>query len=173
MSAATDAVEQLPPPTDSGEAVTPVLAAWLSEHAPPELRDALLAGLWARHEFGVKKYGQGLMTNDGRKTAVEVWQEILDALQYAQKAEMCGEAIDTPLLAATLLLLCRKVLRSDEAGDLDAAARRAYAAYNETGPMDRHWKTFDGRPVPAWDELPVVIQEKWRAAVFAGAGGRR
>lgn len=168
MSAATDAVEQLPPPADSGEAVTPVLAAWLSEHAPPELRDALLAGLWARHHSG-----HSPTTNDGRKTAVEVWQELLDALQYAQKAEMCGEAIDTPLISVTLLLLCRKVLRSDEAGELDAAARRAYAAYNETGPKDRHWKTFDGRPVPAWDDLPVVIQEKWRAAVFAGAGGRR
>ncbi len=150
MSAATDAVEQLPPPTDSGEAVTPVLAAWLSEHAPPELRDALLAGLWARHELGVKKYGQGLMTNDGRKTAVEVWQELLDALQYAQKAEMCGEAIDTPLLAATLLLLCRKVLRSDEAGELDAAARRSTccttrSCTTSTAPMPRRRCSCCGR----------------------------
>lgn len=168
MSAATDAVEQLPPPADSGEAVTPALAAWLSEYAPPELRDALLAGLWARHHSG-----HSPTTNDGRKTAVEVWQELLVALQYAQKAEMCGEAIDTPLISATLLLLCRKVLRSNAEADVEAAARRAYAAYNEAGPPESAWKTFDGRPVPQWDDLPERVREKWRAAVFAGAGGRR
>jgi hypothetical protein len=42
-------------------------------------------------------------------------------------------------------------------------ARRGYEGYAEsTG-----GKTFDGRQMPTWDELPDRIQEAWRAAIVA------
>lgn len=168
------AAEQLPAPLSGGREVTPVLLAWIAENVTDVgIRDALLFGIAERDTFGRQKYGQPLLTGDGRRTAVEVWQELLDALQYTTKAEMEGERVDSTLMCTTLLLLCRKVLRSDDAGELDTAARRAYDAYNEAGPAEKRWLTWDGRPVPRWPDLPETIREKWRAAVLAGAGDRR
>lgn len=168
------AAEQQPAPLAGGREVMPVLLAWISENVTDAAtRAALLSGIAERDAFGRQKYGQPLLTGDGRRTAVEVWQDLLDALQYATKAEMEGERIDSTLLCSTLLLLCRKVLRSDDASEVETAAQRAYDAYNDTGPAEKRWLTWDGRPVPRWPDLPETIREKWRAAVLAGAGGRR
>jgi hypothetical protein len=42
-------------------------------------------------------------------------------------------------------------------------AKRAYEGYAaSTGGL-----TFDGRPMPKWDDLPARIQEAWRAALVA------
>lgn len=41
--------------------------------------------LVARDEMGYKKYGQNLETNDGRDTAMDAYQELLDAAQYQRK----------------------------------------------------------------------------------------
>mgnify|MGYP001170143290 FL=1 len=164
----------LPPPIPGGPAVTPALADWIRADAPrPELADAIVAGIEARTRFGFDKYGQVLCAADGRPNYAETLQEVFDGLQYAHRAEMDGDRIDDPVMVAALLLLCRKVLRSDDADELDTAARRAYDAYNEAGPAEKRWLTWDGRAVPRWPDLPETIREKWRAAVFAGAGGRR
>jgi hypothetical protein len=46
---------------------------------------------------------------------------------------------------------------------MTAQARRGYEGYAaSTG-----GKTFDGRDMPRWDELPPRIQEAWRAAIVA------
>jgi hypothetical protein len=46
---------------------------------------------------------------------------------------------------------------------LKTAAQTGYEAYAKyTG-----GKTFDGRSMPTWDELPPNIQGAWRAAVGA------
>lgn len=171
---AREAVAVLPEPTGDGREVTPDLAAWIREHAPtPELAEALVAGIEARTAEGIEKYGRPLRAGDGRPTHAETLQELLDGLQYGHKAEMDGERIDTPVTVALLLLLCRKILRSNEASELADAARRTYEAYNSAGPRETAWKTWDGRPVPKWPDLPEAIREKWRAAVLAGTGGRR
>ncbi|HND53209.1 MAG TPA: hypothetical protein PLV92_12455 [Pirellulaceae bacterium] len=44
-------------------------------------------------------------------------------------------------------------------------ARRAFDAYNAAGANPG--KTFDGRPVPAWEHLNDDVREKWCAAVAA------
>ena len=46
-----------------------------------------------------------------------------------------------------------------------AYARRAFDAYNNAGANPG--KTFDGRPVPAWENLNDDVREKWCAAVAA------
>lgn len=43
-----------------------------------------------------------------------------------------------------------------------AVARRMFEAYNEQGPNP--WKTFNGIPVPRWDDLGPQVQGKWIAA---------
>jgi hypothetical protein len=46
---------------------------------------------------------------------------------------------------------------------VSAQAQRGYEGYAaSTG-----GKTFDGRPMPAWHELPPRIQEAWRDAIVA------
>lgn len=46
--------------------------------------------------------------------------------------------------------------------EIVALARRMFNAYNERG----GWKTFDGRPVPQWDELGDEIRRRWVAAAI-------
>lgn len=45
---------------------------------------------------------------------------------------------------------------------VDLLAIEMFNAYNEHGP--NAWKTFDGRPVPKWNELNDAVRDKWRAA---------
>lgn len=46
---------------------------------------------------------------------------------------------------------------------MSAQARRGYEGYaKSTG-----GKTFDGRQMPAWNELPELIKEAWREAIAA------
>jgi hypothetical protein len=45
------------------------------------------------------------------------------------------------------------------------SGRAGYVAYAET----TGGKTFDGREMPSWDELPGRIQEAWNAAAKAMA----
>lgn len=168
------ATATLPPPIPGGPEVTPDLAAWVRANAPrSDLAEAIVAGIEARTRFGRQKYGQVLCAGDGRPNYAETLQEVFDGLQYAHRAEMDGDRADDPVMVAALLLLCRKVLRTDDAAEIDTSARRAYEAYNGAGPSETAWKTWDGRPVPQWPDLPETIREKWRAAAIAGAGGRR
>lgn len=44
-------------------------------------------------------------------------------------------------------------------------AKELFGAYNSCGPNP--WKTFDGRPVPQWDELGAQVQGKWIAVALA------
>jgi len=47
-----------------------------------------------RDAYGRSKYGQPLMTDDGRNTLEDLRQELGDALMYAHKARMTGAHID-------------------------------------------------------------------------------
>ena len=39
----------------------------------------------------------------------------------------------------------------------------AYEAYGQS----RNWQTYDGKPMPQWDELPPEIVIAWGASVIA------
>lgn len=77
-----------PPPTHGGVLVVPPLIEWLTEHKAPR---ALIELIQARDAFGRVKYGQGLMTNDGRDNQEDIIQEIGDAFVYCYKAHLRGE----------------------------------------------------------------------------------
>lgn len=92
-----------PPPLRLGEPVTPPLLAWIESRGraeahriPPEHTQAALELVRARDTFGRAKYGQGLLTGDGRNTVEDARQELGDFLQYLYKAHLNGEDL-TPL----------------------------------------------------------------------------
>jgi hypothetical protein len=58
---------------------------WLEEKETPDHLKELIK---ARHEYGLKKYGQGLMSEDGRNTMEDARQEAGDLLQYLFKATL-------------------------------------------------------------------------------------
>ena len=60
----------------------------------------------ARDAFGRKKYGQPLMSEDGRDTALDALQEMGDLLQYVWKARLRNESLtEIRALLPTLQLL--------------------------------------------------------------------
>lgn len=79
----TQASTPEPPPKPGQELVTPALLAFLRDPmgAPPYVLDLVRQ----RDAFGRAKYGQGLMTFDGRDTYEDLRQELGDALQYTFK----------------------------------------------------------------------------------------
>ena len=89
-----------PPPLNHGKSVTSALLEWM-ETRPSRSYDGIdwESGkklIKERREFGLQKYGQELMTKDGRNTIEDARQELGDLLQYLFKAKMCGEDI-TPV----------------------------------------------------------------------------
>ena len=68
---------------DKGIEVTPKLLEWLNENG---YSDNIKQLIEARRLYGLKKYGQSLMTEDGRNTLEDARQEAGDLLQYLYKA---------------------------------------------------------------------------------------
>jgi hypothetical protein len=93
-----------PPPVNRGEPVTPPLLAWLRAHG----FEGEARAVEARDAFGREKYGQPLMTLDGRDPIEDARQELADALQYIQRAAMLGADL-TPL-AGLLDALCARAI---------------------------------------------------------------
>lgn len=79
-------IEQ-PDPVNKGEPVTEKLIQWLLDiNADEEVINLIKE----RYEFGLNKYGQPLMSEDGRDTVQDAKEEVGDLLQYLFKAKMQG-----------------------------------------------------------------------------------
>lgn len=73
------------PPTqirNAGEPVFPVLRTYAAGSS------RLLSLIDAREVYGIAKYGQTLLTDDGRDTPTEVVNEAIDLLAYLTKLTM-------------------------------------------------------------------------------------
>ena len=79
-----------PPPLNKGENVPEAFRKWSLEHGHPEAH----ALSEKRDAFGQSKYGQPLMTKDGRDTVQDIEEEIGDMFHYLYKAKMNGENVD-------------------------------------------------------------------------------
>ena len=91
-----------PAPENAGEPVTPALVAWIQAQGLDEgTKRSVIAGVEERSAFGAEKYGQVLMSRDGRDSVNDAAQELIDALQYIQAARMKGQNLDAvkPLVA--------------------------------------------------------------------------
>lgn len=78
-----------PPPRAEGEPIPELLVEWLEEKV--ENPGTIVEDIRARAEFGFKKYGQYLMSDDGRDTINDARQEAIDLLKYMYKAKLRGE----------------------------------------------------------------------------------
>lgn len=106
-----------PPPKPHGEAVTPALLSWLKVNADDgwcsaEAYEEMKTLVQKRDAFGRAKYGQPLMTKDGRNTAEDALQELGDLAQYMFKARMNGESLAEVIrLLPMLEMIARQRMR--------------------------------------------------------------
>jgi hypothetical protein len=109
-----------PPPTGDGAVVLDALLKKIDEcgmghaHLFP-LQARVRADLVARAEFGLKKYGTRLRTNNGRNAITDLYQEVLDAIMYSMQARMEGKHAGTLVESfLTLAQLIAKELAAQE-----------------------------------------------------------
>jgi hypothetical protein len=84
-----------PPPINNGEIVPDALINYLNS-AKQDFRNGianLINLIHQRDAFGRAKYGQPLMTKDGRNGIEDAKQELGDLLQYLMKCKLAGEEI--------------------------------------------------------------------------------
>lgn len=57
----------------------------LPEAGKQSVTEAVIADLRQREEYGKAKYGTSLFTHNGRDARVDLYQELLDAVQYVKQ----------------------------------------------------------------------------------------
>ena len=97
-----------PPPINRGENVPANFRTW----AAGKGFDAAVQLSHSRDEFGFQKYGQRLMTKDGRDSVEDAIDEVGDFFHYAWKARMNGEDISR---LRELVRVMNAVLQDDTA----------------------------------------------------------
>jgi len=84
-----------PDPVFSGEPVPDKLISFLqSSNIDGNVLVSAVKLIRARDAFGRDKYGQPLMSKDGRDDIEDAMQELGDLMQYAFKARMNGRSLD-------------------------------------------------------------------------------
>ena len=95
-----------PAPVHGGFEITPALKLWIEQTVKdPQARQLALALVNERDLFGRQKYGQSLMSDDGRDSFEDLIQELGDALQYAFKCRVNGLKIKARVLPLLNVLL--------------------------------------------------------------------
>ncbi len=119
-----------PPPINKGEVVPTVLINYLqlfsqnfSQNVNNEARTtfqesmtSLVSLIEQRDNFGRAKYGQPLMSQDGRNGVEDAKQELGDLLQYVMKCKLSGQVIpekDVNLFLTGIVVLKRLLLEKE------------------------------------------------------------
>ena len=76
-----------PKPRPEGQVVSDALIAYLKNR--PKTQE-LVRLVQQRHQFGMQKYGQPLMSQDGRSGVEDAKEELGDLLQYCYKCRLNG-----------------------------------------------------------------------------------
>jgi len=74
-----------PPPKNEGINIPSVLITWLKFRSGSEDAVKLIE---SRDRYGLEKYGQHLMSKDGRNDIIDAKQELGDLMQYVMKAKI-------------------------------------------------------------------------------------
>jgi hypothetical protein len=124
------ATAKLPAPIPGGQPVTPSLAEWVRRECPDApVAEAIIAGIEARSAFGLEKYGQTLSAGDGRPNYAETLQELIDALQYAHRAEMDGDrSLDDLVLRWLTVIVLQKLTQAKRGRFIDEALAQSSPA---------------------------------------------
>jgi len=102
-------VAELPQPHESAasQPVTGPLVEWIDsiDSISPTAKSLIIDGIRSRSEKGQQVYGRVLSTHNGRPSWVDLWQELLDALQYMHKEHLEGQRAVPDEIAAAIHLL--------------------------------------------------------------------
>lgn len=100
-------------PTRGGRSVTILVANDIlgAFEDSPELAKTVVNDIVQRDEYGYKKYGQNLETHDGRPTIWDLYQELLDGVQYMRKLIEEGEMPTSMANVYPTLLELTKITR--------------------------------------------------------------
>lgn len=99
----------LPPPQNYGIPVTPALLEWI-DNSDLEFKSYIKDIIENRANYGMKKYGQSLMTGDGRDDVLDAMQEAGDLIQYVMKGIMNGRKDEVRTNLDPLLKAISKML---------------------------------------------------------------
>jgi hypothetical protein len=102
--------QQQSAPKSGGVEVYSLLDKYLKGTAG-ENNEYLKKKLKERYDFGKSKYGQGLMTGDGRNSSRDLEEELLDAIYYLAKCLHNKEKIDNSKM---MLQTIRDMIRRQE-----------------------------------------------------------
>jgi len=79
-------------PINKGIPVPKNLIKWIKKtNLDSDVKNKAIDLVLTRDAFGRQKYGQSLMTDDGRITVIDAMDELGDLLQYLYKAKLNGE----------------------------------------------------------------------------------
>ena len=113
-----------PPPVPEGVPVPPLFQEWAQKNGYV----ASVALSESRSSFGISKYGQPLMSEDGRDSVEDALDEVGDFNHYMQKAALRGE--NTTVLGPHVRAMMHLFVRGFDGKDRPAAmlAANAYAS---------------------------------------------
>ena len=106
-------------PTGDGAIILDAVLAQLSNMTsvsslPFAAYEPLRADLLARAEMGLKKYGTKLRAQNGRSAMLDLYQEILDAVMYAQQGRVEGDRTAGKYVEILLSFAAQIVLELDK-----------------------------------------------------------
>src|SRR5690348_13449887 len=76
-----------PNPKPNGIVVFNLIQSYLDRVQDKSYNNEVLEQLYKRFNFGLQKYGQALMSDDGRDSIRDANEELLDAIQYIIKCK--------------------------------------------------------------------------------------
>lgn len=102
-----------PPPKLDGMPVSPALISFIkNSDMKQEDKQKVIELIEQRCDYGLKKYGQQLMSEDGRDDVVDAMQEAGDLIQYAFKAGMNKRMGELRVVLIPVLEILNKLLES-------------------------------------------------------------
>jgi hypothetical protein len=107
-----------PPPVVNGIPVSAELVRWIdgSTDITPSNKDTVKKLIEERCAYGLRKYNQCLMSNDGRDDVIDAMQEAGDLIQYSYKAKLNGRLGELKRQLQPLLNVLDKVLEDTRNG---------------------------------------------------------
>lgn len=76
-----------PKPINKGVIIFNLIQSYLDDVKDKSYNNEVLEQLFQRYNFGLQKYGQPLMSDDGRDAVRDANEELLDAIQYIIKCK--------------------------------------------------------------------------------------
>ena len=85
--------KQQPKPVNKGIIVFNLIQSYLDRVEDKSFNNEVLEQLFKRYNFGLEKYKQPLMSNDGRDSVRDANEELLDCIMYIMKCKYNKENI--------------------------------------------------------------------------------